>query len=146
MSTFPPAKGWKTFESRTDVGTESAPVAWTANVPFAAERVDQGLPENTVRRLPAGGIVISALGPRPFKGDAPFPDLSVPLEVSLQSCVTSYEGQSNTHVTLCPLDRRVGSDQVLNVMVWLGAEAPGAQPSQKLLDLANAQLSRLTIE
>jgi hypothetical protein len=146
MPSFQPSTGWRTFESKTDIGSEPAPVAWAANVQFEAERVDRGLPENTVRKLPAGGIVISALGPRRFVGDVPFPDSSVPLEVSLEGCVSSYEGQSNPLVTLCPLDRRVGSNEVLNVMVWLGADAPAAKPSQRLLDLANEQLSRFTID
>jgi hypothetical protein len=39
----------------------------------------------------------------------------------------------------------VGSDQVLNVMVWIATAAPNEDPSAALLDEANRELARLSL-
>jgi hypothetical protein len=144
-TTFPAASGWNTLASTTRIRADSAPVAWAANVPFRPESDYSGFPDNTVKHLPRGGIVISVLGPRPFSGETSFPDISNPLVVTTSNCVTSYEGAPRSDIALCPLDRRLGSDQVLNVMVWIATAAPNEDPSAALLDEANRELARLSL-
>jgi hypothetical protein len=144
-ASFRSAPGWTTYEARIQIGDQTSPVAWAANVPFSAERVQQGLPDNTVKSLPSGGIVISVLGPRRFEGEAAFSDISEPLQLSADECVTSYEGQPKPNVSVCPLDRKIGSDHVLNVLVWFGTDGPREKPAQQLLDAANAELTRLSL-
>ena len=142
---FEPASGWNTLASTTKIRADSAPVAWAANVPFRPESDYSGFPDSTVKSLPRGGIVISVLGPRPFSGESSFPDISEPLAVTTSGCVTSYEGAPRPDIALCPLDRRVRSDQVLNVMVWIRTAAANEGPSPKLLDQANRELARLSV-
>ena len=144
-TTFVAASGWNTLASTTKIRADSAPVAWAANVPFRPESDYSGFPDNTVKHLPRDGIVISVLGPRPFSGETSFPDISNPLVVTSSTCVTSYEGAPRSDIALCPLDRRVGSDQVLNVMVWIGTGAPNEDPSAQLLDEANRELAQLSL-
>jgi hypothetical protein len=144
-TSFLSAPAWTTYEGRTQIGDQTSPVAWAANIPFSAEHLQHGLPHNTVRSLPNGGIVISVLGPRRFDGEADFPDISEPLQVSADACVASYEGQPKSNVSVCPLDRKVGDDHVLNVLVWFGTDGPGGKPAQQQLDAANAELTRLSL-
>ena len=144
---FMPAPGWNTIASNMAVGEETSPVAWAATIPFEPEDDYAGFPDNTVAELPSGGIVISVLGPRPFTGEAPFSQLSEePLVVPEENCLTeAYADQPQPHIALCPLDRWVGNDQVLNVLVWFGTADPGDQPSQAQIDAANAELARFVI-
>src|SRR5919201_3505972 len=144
-TTFEAASGWNTLASTTKIRADSAPVAWAANVPFRPESDYSGFPDSTVKSLPRGGIVISVLGPRPFSGESSFPDISEPLAVTTSGCVTSYEGAPRPDIALCPLDRRVRSDQVLNVMVWIRTAAANEGPSPKRLDQANRELARLSV-
>lgn len=142
---FAPAAGWNTLEANLMIRSDSAPVAWAANVGFEPESDYSGFPDATVGALPVGGIVISVLGPRPVTEASSFSDISEPLQISADSCVTSYDGQPKPYIALCPIDRRLGTDQVLNVLVWIGADAAGAKPSQELIDAANKELARLTV-
>ena len=144
-TTFEPASGWNTLSSTTKIRADSAPVAWAANVPFRPESDYSGFPDNTVKHLPRGGIVISALGPRPFTGETSFPDVSEPLTITAANCVTSYEGAPRSDIALCPLDRRLGSGRVLNVLVWIGTAAANEDPSPRLLAEANRELARLSL-
>jgi hypothetical protein len=142
---FKPSGGWNTLTASIMIRSDASPVAWAANFPFEPESDFSGFPDNTVKRLRAGGIVISVLGPRPFEGDASFPDISEPLTLSAGDCVTSFEGAPRPDIALCPLDRKIGNDQVLNILVWFGTDAPGAKPSDHQLESANAELGRLLI-
>jgi hypothetical protein len=142
---FAPARGWNTLAADLTIRADSAPVAWAATTSFEPETDYSGFPDSTVKALPPGGIVISALGPRPVEDDASFPDISVPLEISAGTCATAYEGQPKPYIALCSLDRQIGRDKVLNVLVWIGTEAAGAKPSQALIEAANSELARLAV-
>jgi hypothetical protein len=142
---FRPSEGWNVVTASIMVRSDSSPVAWAANVPFEPEPNFSGFPDNTVKHLSAGGIVISVLGPRPVKAEARFPDISEPLTLSAGNCVTSYEGAPRPDIALCPLDRKIEGDQVLNILVWFGTAVPGAKPSDQQLETANAELGRLLI-
>jgi hypothetical protein len=145
---FVPADGWNTVMATIAVGEETSAVAWASTGVFSPEDEGAGFPDATVQELPSGEIVISALGPRPFTGEADFPQLADdPLVIGSDECISrAYDGQPAPHITLCHLDRWVGQDRVLNVEVWLGARGPGQIPSEDLLAAANEQLGRLVVD
>jgi hypothetical protein len=144
---FAPADGWNTVTQSVAVGEEISPVVWATTGVFSPEDEGAGFPDATVRELPPGGIVISALGPRPFAGEADFPQLEDELlAIGSDECISrAYEDQPAPHITYCHLDRWVGQDHVLNVQVWLGGPAPGQIPGDDVLAAANEQLGRLVV-
>jgi hypothetical protein len=145
---FVPADGWNTVTATVAVGEEMSPVAWAATVPFRPEDEGASFPDATVAGLVNGETVISVLGPRPFTGEADFPQLgSEPLMIGSEQCISrDYEGQPQPHITLCYLDRWVGRDRMLNVLIWLGAPGPLQIPGEEQLEEANDQLARLVID
>jgi hypothetical protein len=147
-ATFVPADGWNTVAKIAAVGEGTSPVAWAATVPFSPEDEGAGFPDATVAGLRNGEIAITALGPRPFAGEADFPQLAdSPLVIGSEQCISrAFDGQPAPHITLCQLDRRVGQDWVLNVLVWLGAAGPEQIPHEVYLAEANAQLARLVMD
>jgi hypothetical protein len=144
---FDPAAGWHTVTATVPVGEETSPSAWAATVSFDPEDDGADFPDSTVKELEAGEIVISVLGPRRFRGQADFAQLSTePLVISTEGCVTeAYEGQPEPHIALCHLNRWVGEDQVMNVLVWFGTGGPGRAPSQAQVAAANEELARVVI-
>jgi hypothetical protein len=144
---FVPADGWNTVTQSVAVGEETSPVVWATTGVFSPEDEGAGFPDATVRELPPGGIVISALGPRTFAGEADFAQLGdEPLAIGSDECISrAYEDQPAPHITYCHLDRWVGQDRVLNVQVWLGGPAPGQIPGDEVLAAANEQLRRLVV-
>jgi hypothetical protein len=145
---FVPADGWNTVTATVAVGEEMSPVAWAATVPFRPEDEGADFPDATVAALLNGETVISALGPRPFTGEADFPQLEAePLVIGSEQCISrAYDGQPAPHITFCHLDRWIGQGHVLNVDVWLGAAGPLQIPGEDQLEEANDQLSRLVID
>lgn len=138
---FAPAEGWNTVE--TNVGPEpgSLPVAWAANVLFRAEDSFVGFPDNTIRSLAPDAIVITAVGPRRYTGDVAFPQLKLPLNLADgRFLAREYEGQPAPNVSMFLIEGKVG-DQLLNVTVWMGT----SEPSERMIEAANAELSRLSI-
>jgi hypothetical protein len=143
--TFAPAEGWNTVTVSIMVRNDAAPVAWAANVPFAPEADYSGFPDRTVASLTSGGIVISVLGPRQVADNAPFPDVTERLALRAEDCATSYDGAPRPNIALCPLDRTLRPNEVINVQVWIATDGAGAKPDQNLIDEANAELARLAL-
>jgi hypothetical protein len=116
-------------------------VAWAANVSFVSEKDLSGFPTDTIRSLPADGIVITAIDLRPYTGGESFPNLREPLDLSQGVCASDdYEGQPAENVSQCRIDTMV-EDEIFNVMVWFGANEPG----EDLRAEANEELARLVL-
>jgi hypothetical protein len=142
-----PLSEWQRVRSTLSVGGEMSPVAWSATSRFQSEDEGADFPDETVKALEAGGIVITVLGPRPFSRDAEFPQLfSAPLVISSDACVSeAYDGQPQPHIALCYLDRWVGPGHVLNVNIWFGTDGPGQAPTEAQVERANDELARLSL-
>lgn len=126
--TFAPSGGWYTSETGLTgrAGEADIPVAWAANVPFSDADSGQDFPTKTIDALPSGGIVIVAVGPRPYLGKTDFPHLSLPLKLTDGQVTTgSYEGKPAPGLSFFFVDSWVG-DQLLNVWGYLGPDPPGA--------------------
>jgi hypothetical protein len=125
---FVPGGGWHTSETSLTgyAGEGDIPVAWAANVPFSGADAGQDFPTKTINALPSGGIVIVAVGPRPYLGEIDFPHLSLPLKLTDGQVTTgSYEGKPAPGLSFFFVDTRIG-DQLLNVWGYLGQDPPGA--------------------
>jgi hypothetical protein len=127
--TFNPNRGWNTMD--TAVNTPALPnnneVAWAANVPFAPEDSMTGWPTNTIRSLPANGIVVFASLAR-YQTDTPnlFSDQTLPLSLADGEFHSSgYETQPAPNVSADVLYAHVKS-QYLLVIVWYGSNTPGS--------------------
>lgn len=137
-----PVDGWNVVLTTIDpANPQDLPILWAANVPFAEEENAIGFPVNTVRTLPANGIVMTVVGPREYGGDTLFPAARFPLTIWQGFCShDKYQGQPAPHVSECFVDTMVG-DELLNVTVWFGTN----RPSKSLHDEANSQLARLAV-
>jgi hypothetical protein len=125
---FAPGGGWHTSETSLTghAGEGDIPVAWAANVPFSDADAGQDFPTKTIDALPSGGIVIVAVGPRPYLGEIDFPHLSLPLKLTDGQVTTgSYEGKPAPGLSFFLVDTWIG-DQLLNVWGYLGQDPPGA--------------------
>lgn len=135
---FAPGEGWQTRLT----STAESPVAWAANVDFSVSDAAQEFPRHTIDALPSGGIVLVAVGPRPFQGEADFPDLSLPLRLTDGRLATgSYEGQPAPGLSYFYADAWI-DDQLLNVWGYL-AENP---PSTTIRAEADRVLATLRFE
>jgi hypothetical protein len=118
---FAPGEGWQTRLT----STADSPVAWAANVDFSVSDAAQEFPRNTIDALPSGGIVLVAVGPRPFQGEADFPHLSLPLRLTDGRLASgSYEGQPAPGLSYFYADAWV-DDQLLNLWGYLAENPPG---------------------
>ncbi|HEV8564122.1 MAG TPA: hypothetical protein VGR41_04360, partial [Actinomycetota bacterium] len=141
VTTFEEAPGWNTVTTTFGPDGEELPVTWAANVPFVSEEDPSGFPSETIRALPADGIVITAVGPRAYTGGETFPAIREPLDLSQGHCeADQYETQPAANVSKCILDTMVG-EQLFNVMVWFGKNHPGDEMTAQ----ANEELARLVI-
>lgn len=70
VTTFKPSERWNLVLTTIDPnGSQDLPIVWAANVSFSPEESTSGFPSNTVRDIPADGIVITVIGPRKYTGD-----------------------------------------------------------------------------
>jgi hypothetical protein len=122
---FGPREGWYTAE--TYLAHDQIPVAWAANVPFAADDAGHEFPQRTIDGLPTGGIVLVAVGPRPYTGDTEFQRLPLPLKLADGNLLvgTTYEGQPAPHVSFFEADGWL-RDELTNVWGYLGENPPSA--------------------
>lgn len=141
ITTFQPAPGWNTVTTTFGPNGEKLSVAWAATVPFVSEKDFSGFPSETIEALPSDGIVISAIGPRPYTGGESFPAIREPLDLSQGSCVwDQYEGQPAPNVSKCLIDTMVG-DRLFNVIVWFGT----TEPDDDMIAQANDELANLVV-
>jgi hypothetical protein len=141
VATFEPAPGWNTVNTTLAEGQDALQVAWAANVPFVSETDPSGFPTETIRTLPPDGIVMTAIGPRPYTGRESFPELHEPLDLSQGVCAhDNYEGQPAENVSKCRIDAMVG-EKLLNVVVWFGSN----RPTDAIVAEANEELDRLVL-
>jgi len=136
---------WYTRAHVLDVRSGGIPVAWASNVPFKSADLSEPNavgPIETVRALPSHGIVIVAVGPRRYDGNANFPHLSLPISVDDgRHIADGYEGQLAPHVSFGYVDTWVGDDRVLNVHYYIGTNDPSAD----LLAKADRALATLSL-
>jgi hypothetical protein len=134
--------GWFTAEtSLAGPDNSPIPVAWEGNTPFLDDPAAHEFPDATVRRLPADGIAIAAVGPRPYTAEADFPTLRLPLELSDGHFVAhDYEGQPAPDVSADFIAGWLGG-QALNVIVWFGT----SDPTPVMRGQASDALARLSI-
>lgn len=81
---FSPGDGWR----MATVMSGDNPVTWVANVNFSDSDAGRDFPDHTIATLPAGGIVLVAVGPRAFQGDDHFPRLTLPIRLADGRLVT----------------------------------------------------------
>jgi hypothetical protein len=138
---FRSAPGWNAVNKTLKPTGDAPSVAWAANVSFVPETDPSGFPIETIRTLPPDGIVMTAIGPRPYTGGESFPRLRQPLDVAQGFCAhDNYEGQPAENVSKCRIDTMVG-DELLNVTVWFGSN----KPTDAMVAEANEQLGRLVL-
>ncbi|MGH9197853.1 MAG: hypothetical protein ACRD1T_19185, partial [Acidimicrobiia bacterium] len=142
VTMFEPSDGWNIVLTTVDPAIpQDVAIVWVANVPFAPEESTTGFPVNTIRELPADGIVMTVIGPREYTGETIFPVTEFPLTVDQGLCnFDQYEGQLAPHVTQCLIDTMVNG-KLLNVNVWFGTNTPSAA----LYEEADQELARLRI-
>jgi hypothetical protein len=140
---FKAPQGWFTAEtSLRGPGATPVPIAWGANAPFLDDPAEADFPDATVRDLPPDGIVLEVVGPRPYSGEADFPHLSLPLELSDGYCVSDgYEGQPAPSVSACFIDAWI-NDGLVNITAWLGSNRATSQ----MIAAANLTLGTLAID
>jgi hypothetical protein len=140
-ATFRAVRGWNTVNTTLSSGQEALPVSWAANVPFVSESDPSGFPTKTIRILQPDGIVMTAIGPRPYTGGENLPPLRQPLDLSQGVCShDNYEGQPADNVSKCRIDTMVG-DELLNLTVWFGSN----RPTDAMVAEANEELGRLIV-
>jgi hypothetical protein len=146
---FAPNEGWRTASMATIVGpardaAANAPRAWAANVPFATEdllniaRYDSlGLPQDTLRTMPADGIAINVdVLPARF-----FSHVSHgPISLADASFNDTWEFQPASNVPQYRIQAFVNG-QAVQVDVYFGTQSP----SGALMDAAQAELDGLVL-
>jgi hypothetical protein len=142
VTTFESSEGWNLVLTTIDPNSSrDLPIVWAANAPFSPDESTYGFPTNTVRDLPADGIVITVVGPREYTADTDLPPATFPLTISQGFCsYDQYETQPAPNVSKCLVDTMVG-DELLNVAVWFGTN----RPSDDMYEEANAELARLVL-
>ncbi|GEM_PF-6697765 len=139
---FSPASDWNSvvapLPGKLQANNE---VAWASNVPFQGGDLTSGWPTDTVKNLPADGVVVFASLAHTVDDPQNYPDRSAPLQLSDGYFLPSgYEGQPAPNVSLQMIYAHVNGQYVL-VQVWFGQNAPTeAQRAE-----ADAELARLVI-
>lgn len=129
---------WRTVETTRQDGT---PVAWIANIDFATEDEGRVFPDTTIKDLPPRGIVMVAVGPRPYTGDADFNRIDLPVTLSEGRVLSeAYEGKPAPHVSYFFADTWVGA-HILNVWGYIGENPPTAGAEKE----ANEMLAALRL-
>lgn len=141
VTSFQPAPGWNTVETNLRSDPTAPQVAWAANVPFKPESFS-GLPDNTIKNLPPGGIVIVVEGPWVYTGDEPLPELSLPPKLSDFYFVSdNYEGQPAPNVSFYNISAHVSEKEIVDIQVSMGT----TQPTESMINAANEELARLSL-
>jgi hypothetical protein len=149
---FQPAPGWNVVRSDPSLADQpGAPQAWAATVPFADGDQQPGLengypggsPEQTIRTLPAEGIVITAALPletrNPLPDNRNFPSRTLPLP--LEGPPTSgWEGQPRDDLSISGVSAAVDGWWV-SVIVVFGTK----DPSDAMIREANDEVARLIL-
>jgi hypothetical protein len=131
---------WNTVRTSVDVRSARVPAAWIANVPFAGVDGDRDFPDETIRTLPSGGIVLVAVGPHSYARRHEFPRLALPLRLSDGHVLTeAYEEQPAPYVSFFYVDRRTEAG-VVNVWGYL-AESPAGEDVRREADRMLAALT-----
>lgn len=139
---FEPSPGWNTFQTTVGIDPDGPQAAWAANVPFAAEDPTTGFPENTLRCLPPEGLVLVAVGPRPYAGDVDFPHLPMPVTLKDGYFISDdYQSQPAPNVSRYLIESAIRDGHVINIYVWAGNKVP----SGRMIGAANRELARLRI-
>lgn len=135
-------KDWNTVASSVKIGDQRQHNAWAANVPVASEDSVSGWPMETLKSLPANGIVIWAALNSAVDQPELYPPRELPL--SLEDGVFhsgGYETQPAPNVSEDgPIYAKLDEGYV-TVQVWFGTNSP----SQAMLDQAQSELDRLTV-
>jgi hypothetical protein len=139
---FSPATDWNSvvapLPGKLQANNE---VAWASNVPFEGGDLASGWPLNTVKKLPAAGVVVFASLAHRVDDPQTYPDRGAPLRLADGYFLSSgYEGQPASNVSLQMIYARVNGQYVL-VQVWFGRNTPTDAQKQE----ADAELARLVI-
>jgi hypothetical protein len=134
---------WSTLPGQDADGSSDFQIVWATNVPVAGDDTITGWPTETVRRLPAAGIVVFAsMAPKVQDGPLLYPDRRLPLRLHDGDFFAGmYENQATPEVSVFRLAAHA-RDQYITGEVFFGVPDPGSQ----LLRQAEAQLSRLTLK
>jgi hypothetical protein len=133
------APGWSSISGTLEDSEGRLPIAWMATCPLAEEDLSIvgkgpldrhcGLPVRTLERLPRGGILIAATGPRAYTGTSDFPLFRAPLRVANGWRKGRPLAVIRRNLSTIVLDRMV-EDELLNIAVWFGAEEPTPETVQ----------------
>ncbi len=139
---FDPAADWNSvvapLPSKLQANNE---IAWASNVPFKGEDLASGWPNETVKTLPADGVVVFASLAHSVDDPSNYPDRAAPLHLSDGYFLSShYEGQPAPNVSLQMIYARVNGQFIL-VQVWFGQPEPSTDQKQA----AEQELARLAV-
>lgn len=143
FGSFGPGAGWFTAETSEppDPQGHLLPVAWAANMPFTDDPAKSGWPDRTIRELPAGGIVLEAVGPWGYTGEEDVPTFGFPLTLADGYCLANgYEGQPAPNVSFCAIVTRIDAE-IMNAYVYFGRN----EPTPEMKAEANEVLATLSI-
>lgn len=139
---FTPASDWNSvvapLPSKLQANNE---VAWASNVPFQGGDLASGWPTDTVKALPADGVVVFASLAHTVDNAQTYPERSAPLRLSDGYFLSSgYEGQPAPNVSLQMIYAHVNGQFIL-AQVWFGQNTPTDAQKQA----ADDELARLVI-
>lgn len=140
MPRFESAEGWYTAEGTIGSDSEALRTAWASNIPFESEDPTKGFPVHTMETLPREGIIIVAVEPRPYTGDATFSRLERPYVFADGYFVADdYNVQPAPNVSMCSIDTWLEDGKLFNITLYLGRNVP----RKDQVDATNEELARL---
>lgn len=139
---FTPASDWNSvvapLPSKLQANNQ---VAWASNVPFQGGDAASGWPIETVKTLPADGVVVFASLAHTVDNPQTYPDRSEPLNLSDGYFLSSgYEGQPAPNVSVQMIYAHTRGQFIL-VQAWFGQNNPTDAQKQA----AEEELARLVI-
>ena len=135
---FAPAEGWYTTSTGLHPAPLQVPVVTASTIPVDEPVVGE-IPLETLKRLPATGIIIS-VGAQPRFPWGQFPSGSLPLELGDADARASWEGQSNPNAPEYLILRYVNGFN-LETRVYFGRQHPSDEQASR----AQVELNRLEL-
>jgi len=139
---FRPASDWNTIQTTIPNTPNDQQVAWAANVPINDQDSVSGQPINTVRGLPADGIVIWAAALPAVSDQGNYSEGTLPVRLSQGHLLSGqYENRPGPNVAQVGPIQVHTSGQYLTVLVWFGTPTPSTQ----LRQTAQTELDKLQV-
>lgn len=135
---FAATPGWHTSSTGLDPEAPQVPSVTASTIPI--EDPPGALPTETLKRLPASGIVILVAAYTPWEGMNQFPQRMLPPQLGDADVREDWEGQPNTDAPEY-LIQSTTNGFYLEVRVFFGAQRPSdEQASRAQTELAELRL------